>query len=272
MSKFKILFFAAVLIFSSISNFSYSEISSNIFFSAGEIKFVLNGDFLTSVIINGIGEVHSPGMEKTTPVLNRYFTIPSNYDMAAVEKGFFFMEGNSANRLRIYRTLTDFPALKGMLYYSQTMKNYSALIIDSYRIQSREDSVSGIIKEGEIPEKKIFHFAVRDNRLGLITFRSEFIRSGDNFVVINTSTGNSTKFGMKIFNPGDYRIHRIFIYDRNLKGYFFYTVQFMKVRSDILNKTGLIKPESFGNRIRAENVHFLKMIGVDRSGKLAAFK
>ena len=40
----------------------------------------------------------------------------------------------------------------------------------------------------------------------------------------------------------------------------------------ILNKIDLIKPESFGNRLRAEDVHFLKSIGIDRSDKLAAFR
>ena len=182
------------------------------------------------------------------------------------------MEVSKANRLKIYRTLTGFSALKGMSYYSQTQGTISTLILDGYKIKSPEDNVVINTKDRDIPEKIISHFAVKDNRLGSLYFRSEFINNGDNFIVNNTSIGNSTKFGMKIFNSGDYSIHKIFIYDRTLKGYFFYTTQFMKVRSDILNKINLIKPESFGNRIRAENVHFLKSLGIDRTGKLAAFK
>jgi hypothetical protein len=273
MSNFKTLFLisAAVLFF----NVSYSatSLSLNSFFTVNEKRYAVNGEFLTSVSLAGKGEVHSNGIENSFPVRNSYITASSsNYDMAAVEKGFFYMDGNSSGREKIFRSLTDFSTLKGMVYYSQTSGSSSTLILDSWKIQSQDDYIKVNVKDKTIPESARSHFAIKDNRLGLLTFKSEFIASGENFIMINTSTGTSSRFGMKIFYPGDYRIYKILIYDKNLKGYYFYTAQFMKVRSSILSKMDLIKPESFANRVRAESIHFLKSLGVDRSGKLAAFK
>ena len=273
MRNFKTLFLisAAVLFFK--VSYSVTSLSLNSFFTVNEKRSAVNGEFLTSVSLTGKGEVHSYGVENSSPVRNSYITASSSdYDMVAIEKGFFYMEGNGSNRAKIYRSLTDFSALKGMIYYSQTSGANSTLVLDSWKIQSPDDYIKVNVKDKAIPESALSHFAVKDNRLGILTFKSEFIASGENFIMINTSTGTSSRFGMKIFYPGDYRIYKILIYDKNLKGYYFYTAQFMKVRSSILSRMDLIKPESFANRVRAESIHFLKNLGVDRSGKLAAFK
>jgi len=272
MYNFKKLILSAAVLLPAIL-YSSSILSIKSFFTTAEMKLAVSGEFLTSVSLKGKGEVHSPGVETFTPVKNSYIAVSSyGYDMAAVEKGFFPMEGNSSNRLKIFKSLTDFSLLKGMSYYSMTEGKNIPLVLESYRIQTPEDYIKENIKDKNIPESSLSHFAIKDNRLGLLTFKCEFICSGENFISVNTSTGNSSKFGMSIFYPGDYRIYKIFIYDRKLKGYFFYTVQYMKVRSSILSKIDLIKPESFGNRVRAENIHFMKNTGIDKSGKLAAFK
>jgi len=253
--------------------FSAPLLNSSNFFTAKEAGTALSGEFLTSVILKGKGTVSSGGVEKGHPVMNSYLTVSSaDYDMVAVEKGFFHLEGNSFNRQKIHRALTDFSILKGMQYYSQTQIGNSTLILDSYRLSSRNDYSTENVNDKNIPSASQSHFSIKDNRLGMLTFKSEFITSGDNFISVNTLTGRASKYGMDIFYPGDYRIYKFLIYDKKRKGYFFYTAQFMRVRSSILNKIDLIKPESFGNRVRAENIHFLKSIGIDRSWKLAAFK
>jgi len=273
MSNFKTLFLTIIAV--SFFRFSYSapDITPNSFFTANELKLARDGEFLTAVSLTGKGEVHSGGVEKILPVKNSYIKASaSDYDMVAVEKGFFYMEGNSLNRQKIYNSLTDFSQLKGMIYYSMTEGGNISLILDSYKMQSDDDYIKKNTRDKNIPEAVLSHFAIKDNRLGILKFKSEFISRGGNFIMINTSTGTSSRFGMKIFNPGDYRIYKILIYDKNFKGYYFYTVQYMKVRSGILSKFDLIKPESFGNRVRADNIHFLKSIGADRPAKLAAFK
>lgn len=273
MNNCKVLFSVITAVFIYTISCSADMISSKNFFTANEIKLARNGEFLTSVSLTGKGAVQSGGVENTSPVRCSYISVsPSDYDMVAVEKGFFYMESNSFNRQKIFNSLTDFYKLKGMSYYSQTSGSNSILILDSYKTPSPYDYIKENNKDKSIPESALSHFVIKDNRLGLLAFKSEFIRSGDNFIMINTSTGTSSRFGMKIFYPGDYRIYKILIYDKNFKGYFFYTVQFMKVRSSIISKIDLIKPESFGNRVRAESIHFLKGIGIDRSGKLTAFK
>ena len=242
------------------------------FFTVNESRAAASGEFLTSVILKGKGAVSSGGVEKNYPVQNTYIKVSfSDYDMIAVEKGFFPMEQSSFNRQKIYKSLTDFSMLKGMRYYSQTQKGSSTLIIDSYRISSGNDYSNENINDKSIPASSLSHFSIKDNRLGVLSFESEFFSNSDNFISINTLTGKASKYGMDIFYPGDYRIYKFLIYDKKLKGYFFYTAQFMKVRSGILSRLDLVKPESFANRVRGENIHFLKSIGIDRLSKLAAF-
>jgi hypothetical protein len=262
---------AVIIIICTLHVLHAASLSLNSFFTDNEIKFSLKGEFLTSVSLKGSGNAVSGPVENTLPAKNMYLneTI-SGFDMIAIDKGFFNMEDDK-NRERIYKSLTDFSNLKNMKYYSQSDKGNAVLIIKSYKIDSSENSISQN-KKDNIPEKTIFRFAIEDNRLGLLTFKSELVYDGENFIMTNTLSKGVTKLGMNIFNPGDYKIYKFFIYDKKSKGYFFYTVQFMKVRSNVLNKFNLIKPESFGNRVRAENIHFLKSIGINRSGKLAAFK
>ncbi len=252
---------------------SAPAISPDSYFTPGEKKTAVTGEFLTSAVLKGKGEVSTSGVENTAAVQNSFITTSLNsYDMVAFEKGFFYMENSSVNKLKIYRAMTDFNYLKGMVYYSKTRDEKSTLIVDSCRIPSPEDYTKGRVNGTDVPEVTVSRFAVKDNRLGLLNFTSELVCSDIDFKMINRSSGNASIYGMRIFNPGDYLIYKTLIYDKKLKGYFFYTVQYMKVRSSILEKFDLIKPESFGNRIRAENVHFLKSIGIDRSDKLAAFR
>lgn len=270
LKKISILFISLIV---STAVYPASVIPLKSLFTSNEIRLAKEGEFLTSVILKGKGNASTGGVEMHFPVQNRYIAFPaSGYDMIALEKGFFQMEGNSSNRTKIYKSLTDFSILKGMNYYSQSQSGNSTLILDAYRIPSPNDSLTENAKDRFIPLSSVSHFAIRDNRLGKLLFKSDFKSIDDDFIVCNTLTGRASKFGMEIFYPGDYLIYKILIYDKSLKGYFLYTAQFMKVRSGILNKMDLVKPESFGNRVRAENVHFLKSIGIDRSWKLSAFK
>lgn len=238
-------------------------------FTENEIKATLRGEFLTSVKLSGRGEAISPGVEITSPVKNGYvYVSAADYDLAAVEKGFFHMEQSDASRKKIYRALAGIELLKGMKYFSVTENGVKELVTESWRIPSSDDyNTAG----DAVPAKSVFHFAIKDNRLGVLKFRSEILSASDLFVMRNVSVATATKFGMTVFHPGDFRVFRILIYDRKLKGYFFYNAQFMKVRSDVLNRFDLIKPGSFGNRIRGEDVHFLKTLGIERPDRLAAF-
>lgn len=268
LNTFFIIFFSAA--FSSL--FSGAELYPEFFLTPNEILLVKKGEILTSVTLRNKGNTLTSGVENILPVTGTYMPSSKDFDMIAVQKGFFYMENSGANRLKIYRAATDFAGLSGMIYYSKTDGIFSKLVLYSYRILTSDSYIrAGSGKDG-VPEEVVSHFTIRDNRLGSITFRSKTVSAGDSFVISNVSTGKVTKLGMDIFYPGDYRIYKFLIYDSNAKGYFFYTAQFMKVRSNILGKLNLIGPESFGNRIRAEDIHFMKSIGIDRMNKLAAFR
>ncbi len=242
------------------------------FFTEKEIKEALKGEFLTAAKLNGRGEVYSRGVEMTKPAASSLINIsPSDYDMFASDKGFFYMENTPANRALLYRALTDVRALKGMKYYSVSANRFDELVTDSWRTAHSSDYLKGADGNG-VPGKTVFHFSLKDNRLGLLNFRAEVISADGYFVMHNVSTGTATKFGMTVFNPGDYKTFMTLIYNKKLKGYFFYSSQFMKVRSDVLSSFDLIKPGSFGNRLRAGSVHFLKTLGIDRTDRLAAFR
>lgn len=272
MIKWNTFLFFILLSVTSDGLFTRTELYPEFFLTPNEISLVKKGEILTSVTLRNKGEVHTQGIEKPRPVTGSYLPAAENFDMVAVEKGFFYMENTGENRLRIYRASTDFAGLSGMIYYSKTGNIFSKLILYSYRILSQDSYIrAGSGKDG-VPEETVSHFTIRDNRLGPLSFRSKTISEENNFIISGISTGKVTKLGMDIFYPGDYRIYKFLIYDRNSKGYFFYTVQFMKVRSNILSTINLISPESFGNRIRAEDIHFLKSIGIDRTDKLAAFR
>lgn len=273
MNNFKTTALTVLSVFISTMLFSDSAVSIKSFFTENEVKLAVGGIFLTSVSLKGKGHVSSEGVEKTVPAQNSYIdTASSGYTMVGIEKGFFFLDGSNSNRNRIYRSLTDFSGLRGMSYFSQTQGENTALVLESYRIGSHDDYIKENIRDKSIPERAVRYFGIKDNRLGLLKFKSELVADSGNFIMINTLTESVSRFGMDIFYPGDYKIYKVLIYDGSRKGYFFYNVQFMKVRSGILNKIDLIKPESFGNRLRAEDVHFLKSIGIDRSDKLAAFR
>ena len=243
------------------------------FFTPNEMAIVKKGEMMTYVSLKDKGEVKAGGIEKISASKNEYINIvPTNFDIVAIEKGFFNLKNTAKNRMEIYKTLTNIQRLKGMPYYSITDKKNVALVLDSSNIESSENSISPNTTADKIPQNVISHFSITDNRLGVLKFKNEFICDGQNFISINTSIGTSSKYGMKIFDPGDYKIYKIFIYDANAGGYYYFMTQYLKVRSNILNSLNVIKPDSFGNRTRAESVHFLKGLGIDRSQQLAAFQ
>ena len=60
----------------------------------------------------------------------------------------------------------------------------------------------------------------------------------------------SSRFGYKIKNTDRSNTN-----DKDRKGYFYYAVHAMKVRSGLIKTFGRLSPESFANRIRAMTVH-----------------
>jgi len=125
---------------------------------------------------------------------------------------------------------------------------------------------------GDIPRTTTGYYIVEDNRFGEIGFNSTIMRTVAGFIVIDSSVSPLSKYMITICETGEYNLVKYFIHDGPRGGYFYYSVQALRIRNDYFLKFGFLTPESFGNRIRAETVRLARLLGIDRSGKIAAFR
>ena len=245
---------------SSQTSFKLQEI-----FTPQEIGHVRTGRILGYARIEGKGEAYVNGISVSFPRgAGSIYDNPWGYSVAAVEKA--FCKGDLSEGGMIFRRLGDYPALQGMQYYSISENKPKTLILASWL--SGGSSVKG---SGEDLTSHSY-FTIKDNRLGTIPFRGE-VRSGRGTVyAASICSGSVSRYGMRIFEPGDYRAYKFFIYDKGAGGWFYCSVQLMRVRSDIMKSLDLLKPENICNRLRGETVHLLSLFGHDRSARIAAFR
>ncbi len=244
---------------------SSAEIRLSSLFSKHEIEAVKKGVIFTYARIEEKGVVSLHGMVNP---FNRWSPVPpvnpSDFSVVAVEKCFFRDDGGVGKKA--FNALVDFGRLQGMKYYSRTVSGNRVLITESRLLSSQ------VIVRDSAGERISSGFLIRDNRLGLIPFKNDTCRRGNIISSVSISSSAVSRFGLKVFEPGDYHIYKYLIYDRNYGGWFYYSAQFMRVRSNIMMDLDLLKPENIGNRLRADTVHFMNMIGKNRTGELAAFR
>jgi len=234
-------------------------------FTPSEIRLLKQGRIITYARMEGKGEARAGGVADPLPAGAGYlYDYPSGYSVVSVEKIFF--KGGAGDSGKISGRITDYPALKGMMYHSLSEGKAKILIIESYL--SGESSVKRE-KDGTLHISK---FTIRDNRLGVIPFRGETWSGRGVVVSRSVNYGAVSRFALKIFEPGDYRVYKYFIYDRGAGGWFYCSIQLMRVRSDIMKSIDLLKPENICNRLRGETVHILGLLGENRTGELAAFR
>ncbi|HOP64460.1 MAG TPA: hypothetical protein PK358_11695 [Spirochaetota bacterium] len=234
-------------------------------FTPSEIKLLKSGEILTYASMKGKGEAFAGGVSDLLPrKAGSLYDYPSTYSVVSVEKVFF--RGGYGDSRKISERITDYPALKGMKYHSLSEGRAKTLIIES--------SLSGekkVLQEGN-GTLWVDRFTIMDNRLGTISFRGETWSSRGVVMSWNINTEHVSRFAMKIFEPGDYRVYKYFVYDRQAGGWFFCSIQLMRVRSDIMKSINLLKPENMCNRIRGETVHILRLLGHNRMEDMAAFR
>ncbi len=234
-------------------------------FTMQEIQLVKSGKIITYAKMNGKGEASTAGAAVSFPRLTvSAYDNPSGYSVAAVEKAFF--KGDISEWQLIFDKLGDYPAFKGMQYYSLSEGKAKTLIPGSWL--SGEKS---LFKSGDMAHSSGY-FTIRDNRLGTIPFRGEVHGRRGSVYSVSVCSGQVSRFGMRIFEPGDYRVYKFFVYDKSSGGWFYCSVQLMMVRSDIMRSLDLLKPENICNRLRGETLHLFGLIGHGRNGELAAFR
>ncbi len=151
-----------------------------------------------------------------------------------------------------------------MKYYSRSEKRMKTLVLNSYKISS--DS----LPEMHEISGKVGYFFMEDNRLGKMKIRSHISESGSSVIQKNVCISRVRKWGMRVFDPGDFISYRIFF--KTAGGYYYVSVQMMKVRSGIMKSLDLLGPENFGNRLRADTAHLFQTLGIRRRIDLAPFR
>jgi hypothetical protein len=152
-----------------------------------------------------------------------------------------------------------------MIYYSRSAGKNETLILNCYRVENGKSNkeVKDLVYD-EIQPKVESFFMQQDNKFGKIVFKSELFVDNDNFILKNTSAQAIANTN----NAGDFKTMTYLIYDKTKKGYFVYSANVIRIRNDLLIKTGFLRPTTFSNRLRAGTIHLVGMLGIDWSAKL----
>lgn len=198
------------------------------------------------------------------------FTI---YEMFTDERSFIPYKLNKESKLKLYNSLTAYSKLKGMKYWNRGEKVAMEFIVDAYRIQSPDDNKK--IPDpvyNEIQPKITNYFIQEDNKFGKSVYRSELINDGDNFILNNTCLTPISKFLVTLAKTEESKNYTIFIYDKEKEGYYYYTLNVMRIRNERLLKSKKLYPGTFSNRLRGSTIHLVSMLGIDWSDKIKPWK
>jgi hypothetical protein len=190
----------------------------------------------------------------------------SKYEMVVDEKAFIPYTLTNESKLKFYNALTSFSKAKGMLYYSRRIAQVQQLILNCYTVKSGTSKKQ--IADPVFSEVRPYienYFVQEDNKFGIHTFKNEIYNEGDNFVMINSNMDAIVPLSSK----GEYKFISFFIYDKQSEGYYYYSINSMKINPMFLKLlTDRTNATLFSNRLRAMSVHFAKMIGLNWSDKI----
>ncbi|MBN2403311.1 MAG: hypothetical protein JXN64_13065 [Spirochaetes bacterium] len=277
MNKYSIKPLYAIILFIIINVSAHAEkkISTGIFFNKNEIGSVLKGGIITKSFLKYNGTVHTPDTDTKIilPDIQYIEKDLASYEMISIEKAFFACELTGKKKLYVYNILASAAKLSGMQYYSRTDSKIQTLITNSGRIKSPDNKwpVKDILYSTIYP-KTISYFSITDNRFGDLTFKSELYNEGENFILKNVCIEPMEKYFISINKKEEYHLISIFIYDNDLKGFFYYSINAMRIRSNRFLKLGILSAEHFANRIRGSTVHMAKLLGIEWEHKIKAFE
>jgi hypothetical protein len=263
MKIFYIIMFLSINIF--VFCDSTQDVKVSTFFSTEDIASVQKGNIISQMYIkyNARGENTNMSIDiPSTKYANEDFSV---YEIINDEKAFFVYDLTKENKLKLYNTFLSFSKSKGTVYYSRSSGKVEPFILNCYRIESEKKTkqVDDIILNEILPKVENYFFQ-QDNKFGKLLFKSELYNEGDNFIVLNTCIQPIANTN----NAGEFKTISYLIYDKNSKGYFIYSANVIRIRNDLLTKTGVLRPTTFSNRLRSATVHLVKMLGIDWSNKL----
>ena len=243
------------------------------FFEPDEVNKVLQGEIYT-FSRSGSKIKNADGSKEVTklPVTEYVARELQGYEIVTVEKAFFSYDLKAKSKLALYNYLQRYSALTGILYYSRTDKTVQKLVLESYRVDSADFKKKEKDRlHTQIEDYHSDYVYIKDNRFGKIVFCSEIFHKDDNFVTKQTNARPLSVFGIPVSDKGQYQLISFYIYDKDRKGYFYYAVHAMKVRSGLIRRFGRLSPESFANRLRAMTVHIAAFFEMDWSRRRKVF-
>jgi hypothetical protein len=240
----------------------------NEIFSKAEIDAVISGTIITDVIFfdEFISTMTGRTADHMQTAVNLLHQPSGGFSLIASEKAFIPLTAEGFSQLK--KLLASAGSLSGMKYYSVSGREVKVFITASSAAGSAAPSARG--PDGSLRQEGVLK--ITDNMLGLIEFNSVLTDYGSLIILENISSKPMSKFGIEICRTGGNRTVSIFFYDRQRKGVFYCSVHAMEIRTAGILKIAPVKPASFGNRLRASLVHLTGLLGLDWSGKIAAFK
>ena len=240
-----------------------------------EKQILLKGEIITKSFLKFNSTLHTPNTNAQIYIPETKYSGKDieGYEMICVEKAFFPYNLTTEAKILFYNILADASKLSGMKYYSKTDSKTEVLITNSAKINSLEHRkpVKNVLFEAIHP-KTVNYLTITDNRFGKLTFRSELFNEGNSFILKNVCIDPMEKYFISINNKEEYRLISFFIYDNKAKGYFYCSINAMRIRSDYFLKLGMLSAANFANRMRGSTVHTAKLLGLDWTDKIKAFK
>jgi len=264
---------AFILLLFTSSFISAQELDLHSFFNKNDLKRVKDGEIITRMYLKNDVKNENTDISINVPKTDYTNEDSSIYEMISDEKAFIPYEINSEkDKLTFYNTLTAYSKLSGMKYHSRRVNKVKELIVESYKIESPK--IRKKLEDTEydsINSKEINYFLQEDNKFGKLIFRSEVFNNNNDFVLINTCVLPVKKLIFSVSNKEEYKFISYFIYDEKMKGFYYYTVNLMRIRLKILldkNSKYALHPTTFSNRLRAGTVKLGILLGLDWADKI----
>lgn len=252
-----------------IFKFYSLNISVDTFFSLDETNKVLKGEIITRRYMKY--NPHNLNTHNKIEVPITEFTKEdySIYEVVIDEKTFFPYEiKENRDLLKIFNILNNVSSAKGMKYYSNRAGEVLEFILDSYMVKPDKlwEKIVDPQYEKILPKTESF-FYQKDNRFGKLLYKKTVYNEKNNFYII-TECLEPIYFFLPLNRKGEYKIISYFLYDKEKKGYFYYTLLVTRIRNDFILKKEYTNATLFSSRVRALSVHFAKLIGLDWYDKL----
>jgi len=230
---------------------------------------MLDGKFITRMSIKFNAKGENTHLLIKIPITKWTPESLSSYEIITDDKIFIPYKKNKVNEehnLAFLNFLTSSKKLEGMVYYSRSSDNIETLIKKSNRLDDKDKKIDDPKYDKILPYIKN-KFSQEDNKFGTTYFDSEVYNIGNSFIMVNSNNKPISK-GIKIGDKGDYKVISFFIYDDEREGYYCYFLNALRIDNEKLLKSGLLRPTTFSNRLRAGIVFFLKFLEKDYSKEL----